>query len=140
VIGFAGMGLGLASIEPILFRAAGRLPGLAPAIGSATVSTAGRFGFLAGPPLMGLVTKARGLPVGPRAGRAGCARRRSPADRAHDARASRSYGDGISVGPAGLEDCARRRVDPILETRPKFPCQPRRDEAGWLPAPHCKEA
>ena len=64
VIGFAGMGLGLANIAPIVFSAAGRLPELAPGIGIAAVSTAGYCGFLAGPPLIGLVAEASGLPVG----------------------------------------------------------------------------
>jgi len=65
VIGFAGMGLGLANVAPIVFSAVGRLPELAPAIGIAAVSTAGYCGFLAGPPLIGLVAEASGLPVGP---------------------------------------------------------------------------
>lgn len=64
LLGFAGMGLGLANVAPIVFSAAGRLPGLAPGIGIAAVSTAGYFGFLAGPPLIGLVAEASGLPVG----------------------------------------------------------------------------
>jgi hypothetical protein len=65
VIGFAGMGFGLANVGPIVFSAAGRLPELAPGIGIAAVSTAGYCGFLAGPPLIGLVAEASGLPVGP---------------------------------------------------------------------------
>jgi MFS family permease len=64
VLGFAGMGLGLANIAPIVFSAAGRLPDLAPGIGIAAVSTAGYCGFLAGPPLIGLVAEASGLPIG----------------------------------------------------------------------------
>jgi hypothetical protein len=64
VLGFAGMGLGLANIAPIVFSAAGREPGLAPGIGIAAVSTAGYGGFLAGPPLIGLVAEASGLPLG----------------------------------------------------------------------------
>jgi MFS family permease len=63
VLGFAGMGAGLANIAPIVFSAAGRLPDLAPGIGIAAVSTAGYCGFLAGPPLIGLVAEASGLPV-----------------------------------------------------------------------------
>jgi MFS family permease len=63
VLGFAGMGLGLANVAPIVFSAAGRLPDLAPGIGIAAVSTAGYCGFLAGPPLIGLVAEASGLPV-----------------------------------------------------------------------------
>jgi fucose permease len=64
VVGFAGMGFGLANVAPIVFSAAGRLPELAPGIGIAAVSTAGYGGFLAGPPLIGLVAEASGLPVG----------------------------------------------------------------------------
>jgi fucose permease len=45
VIGFAGMGLGLANVAPIVFSAAGRLPELAPGLGIAAVSTAGYCGF-----------------------------------------------------------------------------------------------
>lgn len=63
VLGCAGMGIGLADIAPIVFSAAGRLPDLAPGIGIAAVSTAGYCGFLAGPPLIGLVAEASGLPV-----------------------------------------------------------------------------
>ncbi len=63
VLGFAGMGIGLANVIPIVFSAAGRLEGLAPGIGIAAVSTAGYFGFLAGPPLIGLVAEASGLAV-----------------------------------------------------------------------------
>jgi hypothetical protein len=58
------MGIGPANVAPIMFSAAGRLPELAPAIGIAAVSTAGYCGFLAGPPLIGLVAEASGLPVG----------------------------------------------------------------------------
>jgi fucose permease len=64
VIGFAGAGLGLSNIIPIVFGAAGRLPGLAPGIGIAAVSTTGYFGFLAGPPLIGLVAEVSSLPIG----------------------------------------------------------------------------
>jgi fucose permease len=64
VIGFAGVGLGLSNIIPIVFSATGRLPGLAPGIGIAAVSTTGYFGFLAGPPLIGLVAEVSSLPIG----------------------------------------------------------------------------
>jgi hypothetical protein len=64
VAGFAGMGLGLSNIIPVVFSAAGRLPGLAPGIGIAAVSTTGYFGFLAGPPLIGLIAEVSSLPVG----------------------------------------------------------------------------
>jgi MFS family permease len=64
VVGFAGMGIGLSNIIPVVFSAAGRLPGLAPGIGIAAVSTTGYFGFLAGPPLIGLVAEISSLPIG----------------------------------------------------------------------------
>jgi MFS family permease len=63
LLGFAGMGFGLANIAPIVFSAAGRLPDLPPGIGIAAVSTAGYGGFLAGPPLIGLVAEVAGLPL-----------------------------------------------------------------------------
>ncbi len=63
VLGFAGMGIGLANVVPVVFGAAGRLQDLAPGIGIAAVSSAGYFGFLAGPPLIGLVAEASGLAV-----------------------------------------------------------------------------
>jgi hypothetical protein len=63
VAGFAAMGIGLANVAPIVFSAAGRLPDLAPGIGIAAVSSAGYCGFLADPPLIGLVAEASGLPV-----------------------------------------------------------------------------
>jgi MFS family permease len=63
VLGFAGIGLGLANVAPIVFSAAGRMPDLAPGIGIAAVSTAGYCGFLAGPPLIGLVAEGSSLTV-----------------------------------------------------------------------------
>lgn len=59
--GFACAGLGLANLVPILFGAAGRLPGEAPATSIAAVATLGYTGFLAGPPLMGFVAQLAGL-------------------------------------------------------------------------------
>jgi len=53
IIGFACVGIGLASIVPIVFSAAGLLPGIAPGIALAAVTTTGYFGFLCGPPLIG---------------------------------------------------------------------------------------
>jgi fucose permease len=64
LLGFAAMGLALSNVAPLVFSAAGRLPDLAPGIGIAAVSTAGYGGFLAGPPLIGLVAELGGLPFG----------------------------------------------------------------------------
>jgi len=64
LVGFGCVGLGLANIVPVLFSAAGRTPGVAPGTGIAAVATAGYFGFLVGPPLIGFVAQATTLPVG----------------------------------------------------------------------------
>ncbi len=64
ILGFAGMGIGLANVVPIVFGAAGRMPDLSPGIGIAAISTAGYCGFLAGPPLIGLVAEVGGLSLG----------------------------------------------------------------------------
>lgn len=53
LIGFAFVGIGLASIVPIVLSAAGLTPGIAPGIALAAVTTAGYCGFLCGPPLIG---------------------------------------------------------------------------------------
>lgn len=55
VVGFACVGAGLSCVVPNAFSAAGRAPGLAPGAGIAAVSTTGYFGFLVGPPVIGLV-------------------------------------------------------------------------------------
>ena len=39
LLGFAGVGLGLANIVPLVFGAAARMPGVAPGLGIAAVST-----------------------------------------------------------------------------------------------------
>ena len=62
IIGFAGMGAGLAAVVPIVFRAAGSRPDVAPGIGLASVSVLGYFGLLVGPPLIGSLAKLLGLP------------------------------------------------------------------------------
>ncbi|WP_226580753.1 MFS transporter [Microseira wollei] len=53
LIGFACVGMGLASIGPIVLSAAGLTPGIAPGLALAAITTAGYFGFLCGPPLIG---------------------------------------------------------------------------------------
>jgi MFS family permease len=53
IVGFGCVGLGLANVIPILFSAAGRLPGVSAGKGIAAVATTGYLGFLAGPPLIG---------------------------------------------------------------------------------------
>jgi hypothetical protein len=60
-LGFACLGLGLAGIVPIAIRRAAAVPGLAPGVGVAAVAGLGFTGFLAGPPLIGLLAEGAGL-------------------------------------------------------------------------------
>lgn len=61
IAGCAAVGLGIANLVPVVFRAAGNVPGVAPSQGIAAVGTAGYAGFLAGPPLIGLAAEATSL-------------------------------------------------------------------------------
>ena len=63
VVGFGCVGLGMSNLIPILFSAAGRTPGVNAGTAIAAVSSAGYFGFLAGPPLIGLLAEATSLPL-----------------------------------------------------------------------------
>jgi MFS family permease len=60
IAGFAVMGLGLSAVFPLALRAAGA-QALAPGPELAAVSTVGYTGFLAGPPLIGLLADEIGL-------------------------------------------------------------------------------
>ena len=62
--GFALVGLGFANIVPVLFSAAGQVPGVTPAHGIAAVASVGYFGMMAGPPLIGFLAEARSLAAG----------------------------------------------------------------------------
>jgi MFS family permease len=61
LIGFACVGLGFATIVPIVFSAAGRAEGIAPGVALASVTTMGYLGFLVGPPFIGLAAELVGL-------------------------------------------------------------------------------
>jgi hypothetical protein len=61
VAGFALVGVGLAGSVPILFRAAGSLPGLPPGHGIASLTTVGYAAFVVGPPVVGFAADAIGL-------------------------------------------------------------------------------
>jgi MFS family permease len=63
VLGFGLVGLGIANVIPILFSAAGRIPGTEAGVALAAVATTGYFGFLVGPPLIGMVADVTGLRV-----------------------------------------------------------------------------
>jgi MFS family permease len=60
---FAALGLGLASVYPLVMRAAAARDDVPAAAAIAAVTTTGYVGFLAGPPLVGLVAHATSLRV-----------------------------------------------------------------------------
>lgn len=64
LLGFAMVGAGLAGAIPLVFSAAGHVPNLRPGTGIAGVATIGYAGFLAGPPVIGLVAEATSLQIG----------------------------------------------------------------------------
>ena len=63
VAGFVLVGLGASNIVPVLFSAAGRLPGTAPGVAIATVTTFGYTGLLLGPAAIGAAAHALSLPI-----------------------------------------------------------------------------
>lgn len=63
LIGFALVGLGVANVVPQSFSAAGKLPNLPSGVGIAGVATIGYAGFLAGPPMIGLIAEATSLRI-----------------------------------------------------------------------------
>jgi MFS family permease len=63
LLGFAAIGFGMANIIPLLFTAAGRVPGVEPGRALAAVASAGYFGFLVGPPFIGFIAQAVSLPA-----------------------------------------------------------------------------
>jgi MFS family permease len=63
LIGFGCLGIGLASVVPSVFSAAGRIPGLHPGTAVATASAWGWAGFVCGPPLIAQLSSLTSLPV-----------------------------------------------------------------------------
>lgn len=55
IAGFTIIGLGFSCVVPILFSAAAKVPGVVPGTGIAAVTTSGIFGFLIGPPSIGMI-------------------------------------------------------------------------------------
>ena len=64
VVGFGAVGAGLASVFPTILAAAGRTKGASPSGAISLVSAVGYAGFLAGPPLIGVVAEAWSLRAG----------------------------------------------------------------------------
>lgn len=60
-IGFLIIGFGISSNVPVCYSIAGRSSSLPPSVALAAVSTIGCFGFLLGPPLIGLISEGIGL-------------------------------------------------------------------------------
>ncbi len=61
LVGFASAGLGFSIVFPTALSAAGRTESVAPGPALAAVSSAGYFGFLIGPPIIGFVAELIGL-------------------------------------------------------------------------------
>ena len=55
--GFAAAGAGFSAIVPLAFGAGGRIPGVSPGAGIATITGLGYIGFLVGPPLIGFTAQ-----------------------------------------------------------------------------------
>lgn len=64
LIGFFMVGLGLATVVPIVYSTAGNTKGIQPATGIAMASTIGYTGFFVGPPVIGYLSDAFGLRIG----------------------------------------------------------------------------
>ncbi|MBT8219499.1 MAG: MFS transporter [Bacteroidia bacterium] len=62
-IGFFIVGLGLSTIVPIVYSAAGNTPGVNPGVGIAMATTVGYAGFFVGPPVIGFLADSFGLRV-----------------------------------------------------------------------------
>ena len=62
LIGLFAVGLGVANGVPLMFSAAGRQPGTAAGPAIAAVASMGSFGFLIGPPIIGVLADAVSLP------------------------------------------------------------------------------
>ena len=56
--GFAGTGIGLSVFIPLIFGGGGRVTGVSPGAGIATVTGLGYIGFIVGPPVIGFASEA----------------------------------------------------------------------------------
>ena len=61
--GFALLGIGIATMVPVVFRAAAEVEGVTPGVGIAAASTLGYFGFLIAPPIIGGIAELTSLPL-----------------------------------------------------------------------------
>nr|CAD6431150.1 MFS transporter [Rhizobium sp. Q54] len=63
IMGFALAGIGVSNLVPIVFSAAGNLPGLQPGVGLSVVTTMGYSGILVAPSAIGFIAEYTGLAV-----------------------------------------------------------------------------
>lgn len=63
LLGFGAIGLGASVIVPLAFSAAGNMPDISESAAIAGVATIGYAGFLAGPPILGLIAEVTSLRV-----------------------------------------------------------------------------
>ncbi len=63
IAGFAVTGIALATVVPILYLSATRVPGISSAAAIASVSSMGALGMMAGPPLVGTIAQVTSLTV-----------------------------------------------------------------------------
>jgi hypothetical protein len=61
LVGFAFVGVGLATVVPILYNASTKVPGVSRAAAIASASSIGYVGFMIGPPLVGGIAHAASL-------------------------------------------------------------------------------
>ncbi|MEZ4883166.1 MAG: MFS transporter [Chitinophagales bacterium] len=64
LLGFFLVGLGLATVVPIIYSAAGNTEGVSPSVGIAMATTIGYAGFFVGPPTIGFLADVYGLRIG----------------------------------------------------------------------------
>ncbi|WP_026898051.1 MFS transporter [Daejeonella oryzae] len=63
IVGFLLVGIGVSSVIPLVYSAAGKSKVMSPGMALAAVSTIGFLGFLLGPPLIGLIAGASSLRI-----------------------------------------------------------------------------
>jgi MFS family permease len=61
ILGFMLVGLGVSSVIPVVYSAAGNAKNMAPSVALATVSSIGFIGFLIGPPIIGFIAETLSL-------------------------------------------------------------------------------
>ena len=108
IIGFGLVGLGIANIIPVLFSAAGGIRGVPAGPALAAVATTGYFGFLVGPPLIGLVAEITSLSAALGLASVFCALIAASAGVVLRPLRSQSQTPGVVIHKAAIESCKAR--------------------------------